>query len=260
MEKGVPIRSVSRSISVLQAINRHGSLSMMAIAKHEKLPYPTAFRIVQTLIHEGLIEQEPVRKRYRPTALVQSLAHGYHTESRIVDVAREPMRALTREVGWPCFITVRVGTQMVVRDSTHAETSLTFGLCHPGFTVPLLQSATGQAFLANVPAQDLDDLIRWGATDESHEPKIDMDAFMAGLREIRRDGFAAKPCLTPSVHRSSSIAVPIFREGSIEAVLTLVYFYTAMKSATAIERYVDRMKASAAEISRNFAAPQLEMV
>lgn len=231
----------------------------MAIAKHEKLPYPTAFRIVQTLIHEGLIEQEPARKRYRPTALVQSLAHGYHTESRIVDVARDPIRALTRDVGWPCFITVRVGTQMVVRDSTHAETSLTFGLCHPGFTVPLLQSATGQAFLAYVPTQDLDDLIRWGNTEEPHEPKLDVDALLVGLRDIRRDGFASKPCLTPSVHRSSSIAVPIFKGDNIEAVLTLIYFYTAMKPATAIERYVERIKAAALEISQNFAVADLEM-
>ena len=33
MEKGVPIRSITRSIAALKAINRHGSLSMMEIAK-----------------------------------------------------------------------------------------------------------------------------------------------------------------------------------------------------------------------------------
>ena len=75
MEKGVPIRSVSRSIAVLRAINQRGSLSMMEIARTASVPYPTACRIIQTLLHEGLVEQEPSRKNYRPTALVQSLAH-----------------------------------------------------------------------------------------------------------------------------------------------------------------------------------------
>ena len=46
MEKGVPIRSVSRSIAVLQTVNRMKSLSLMEIARAVDLPYPTAFRIV----------------------------------------------------------------------------------------------------------------------------------------------------------------------------------------------------------------------
>ena len=46
MEKGVPIRSITRSIAALKAINRHGSLSMMEIAKASQVPYPTACRIV----------------------------------------------------------------------------------------------------------------------------------------------------------------------------------------------------------------------
>ncbi|MFD2137741.1 helix-turn-helix domain-containing protein [Novosphingobium resinovorum] len=59
MERGVPIRAVCRAISILQEINQMGSLSMMQISKRGRIPYPTACRIVQTLMHEGLIEQEP---------------------------------------------------------------------------------------------------------------------------------------------------------------------------------------------------------
>ena len=49
----------------------------MDIAKRAKVPYPTACRIVQTLLHEGLIEREPARKHYRPTPLIQSLSNGF---------------------------------------------------------------------------------------------------------------------------------------------------------------------------------------
>ena len=76
-EKGVPIRAITRGLSVLKAINRGGSITMMQIARTSSVPYPTACRIVQTLLHEGMIEREPARKRYRATALVQSLASGY---------------------------------------------------------------------------------------------------------------------------------------------------------------------------------------
>jgi IclR family mhp operon transcriptional activator len=71
---------------------------MMGIARRELLPYPTACRIVQTLLHEGLIEQEPARKRYRPTALVQSLAQGFKTGSQLVSVARPHIKQILRRL------------------------------------------------------------------------------------------------------------------------------------------------------------------
>ena len=96
MEKGVPIRSLSRGIAVLQAVNRGGTISMMEIARTSNVPYPTACRIVQTLMHEGLIEREPSRKHYRPTALVQTLAHGFQGHGRQLLDAPGGLRA----VGW----------------------------------------------------------------------------------------------------------------------------------------------------------------
>lgn len=77
MEKGVPIRAISRGLAVLQAVNRHGGLTMMEIAQLSEVPYPTACRIVQTLLHEGMLEREPGRKRYRATASVLTLSSGF---------------------------------------------------------------------------------------------------------------------------------------------------------------------------------------
>jgi len=47
-----------------------------ALARDVELPYPTAFRFIQTLIHEGLIECEPTREHDRVTDLVQSPSIG----------------------------------------------------------------------------------------------------------------------------------------------------------------------------------------
>lgn len=256
MYNAVPIRSVSRTISVLQAINRHGSLSMMAIAKNELLPYPTAYRIVQTLLHEGLIEQEPTRKHYRPTALVQSLANGYESQGRLVDCAGPVIRALTREVGWPVFVTEQVGARMVVRDATHAETTLTYAPCHPGFSVPLVTSATGEALLAYLAEEELDHVIRW------HDPSVRrMDSrasteLKQRLAQIREDGYSAKPCLNNDSNRSASIAAPVLDNGKIRAVVTLIYFQSAMKESVAVERYADAVKSVAGQIGKQLATAQ----
>ncbi|MEO9634557.1 MAG: helix-turn-helix domain-containing protein [Parasphingorhabdus sp.] len=252
MEKGVPIRSITRAFSALRAINRHGSMTMMEIAKAAEVPYPTACRIVQTLLYEGLVEQEPARKRYRPTALVQTLATGFQHEDQLVSVARPHIVDLTKRVGWPVSIAVRVGRNMMLRDSTHANSSLTFEHYYPGFTVPILDSASGKLSMAFAIDEDREMILRFMRISQ----EIDMDYLSTaeiGLNvdQIREEGYATQGRnhfnLTPG--KTSSIAVPIFKNGHFEAAMTMVFFVAAMKLSDALEDYLDELLKTAAAIS-----------
>lgn len=252
MEKGVPIRSITRSIAALRAINRHGSLSMMEIAKASEVPYPTACRIVQTLLYEGLIEQEPARKRYRATALVQALATGFQHDDELVRIARPHIVGLTARVGWPVSIAIRVGREMMLRDSTHANSSLTFEHYYPGFTLPILDSASGKVSMAFAPDEEREMILRFMRVSQD----IDLNYLATAeigldVDRIRSDGYAVQGRnhfnLTPG--KTSSIAVPIFKNGQFEAAMTLVFFVAAMKLTQALEQYLDDLKATAAAIS-----------
>jgi IclR family mhp operon transcriptional activator len=252
MERGVPIRAVCRAVSILQEINEMGSLSMMQIAKRGGIPYPTACRIVHTLMHEGLIEQEPSRKFYRPTALVQSLSQGFQADGFLVERSRRHIRELTAKIGWPVSLTVRIGTHMVVRDSTHAETSLTFERYHPGFRLPLMDCASGRVCLAHMRPEQLDQVMDWVAlTGSAVEPDLTAHVSVDTLNKIRAEGYAAigwgRHNHTPG--KTSSLAVPIFRDGQFEAALTMIYFASAMKQGEAVERHLADLKATASLIS-----------
>jgi IclR family mhp operon transcriptional activator len=257
MEKGVPIRSISRSIAALKAINRHGSLSMMEISKASEVPYPTACRIVQTLLYEGLIEQEPARKRYRPTALVQVLAHGFQHDDRLVKVARPHIVALTKKVGWPVSIAIRVGRNMMLRDSTHANTSLTFEQYYPGFTLPILDSASGKLSMAYADDEERQMILKWMRVSQD----IDIDYLATAeasldVEKIRSLGYAVQGRnhfnLTPG--KTSSIAIPIFNNGKFAAAMTMVFFVTAMKLDAAIDTYLGDLKATAEAITSDLCA------
>lgn len=263
MERGVPIRAVCRAISILQEINQMGSLTMMQIAKRGCIPYPTACRIVQTLMHEGLIEQEPARKYYRPTAMVQSLSQGFQADSLLVDRGRRHIKTLTQKIGWPVSLTVRIGTNMVVRDSTHADTSLTFERYYPGYRLPLMDCASGRVCLAHMSGEELDRVMNWvslvGAPAEQEQTAY---VSVNTLNKIREEGYAAigwgQHNLTPG--KTSSIAVPIFRDGKFEAALTLIYFAAAMKQGDAVDRYLADLKSTAEAISAELSAFDLEGV
>ncbi|MDZ5649456.1 helix-turn-helix domain-containing protein [Nitrospirillum sp. BR 11828] len=250
-DRGVPIRAISRAIAVLKAINRHGSLTMMDIARAAGLPYPTTCRLVQTLIFEGLVEQEPDRKQYRPTALVQSLAYGFQQDDRLVEVARPHILALTRRIGWPVSIAMRVGAAMVLRDSTHAKTPLTFDHYYPGFTVPLLESASGKLSLAHAPAEERRALLAWMEAAGAVAPAyLRAAATLVDVTRIRRQGYAVQDLnhhnLTPG--KTSSIAVPIFLGDQFKAAMTLIFFASSMDMGAALDRYLGDLRATAQAI------------
>jgi IclR family mhp operon transcriptional activator len=251
MEKGVPIRSVSRSIAVLQAVNRMKSLSLMDIARAVELPYPTAFRIVQTLMHEGLIECEPTRKHYRVTALVQSLSLGYRDGGKLLGAARPHIVELTRRLSWPVSVVTHVGQSMVVRDSTHTLTSLTFFNYSPGYTMPLLECASGHAYLAHVPDDERANILAGIEAFERRTQMLEMFKGSKLVQSIRDAGYATchRNLHTPCPGKTSSIGVPVFECGRVVGTLTLVFFATAMTMADAVNRYASELKAVARTLS-----------
>ena len=139
MEKGVPVRAISRSIAVLQCLTRSESPSLMEIARLAHVPYPTASRIVQTLIHEGLVEFEPSRKRYHATCKVEALAAGYREDDHLVDAAQAHLTGLTRRIGWPVTLSSAVGTSIIVRACTHELSALTLSHYYRGDSFPMLE-------------------------------------------------------------------------------------------------------------------------
>jgi IclR family mhp operon transcriptional activator len=251
MERSVPIRSVSRSIAVLQAINRGDWLTVMEISKAVDLPYPTTFRIIQTLMHEGLVVCEAGSKRYRVTALVQSLALGYADRGSLIEVARPRMVALTQKHAWPVSLTTHVGRSMIVRDSTHTLSSLTFCNYAPGYSLPLLECASGHAFLAHLSDDERLGLLAGLEAYERRTPLLDMFKTERLVQNIRDNGYATweRNPHTQFPGKTSSIAVPVFEQGEVVATLTLVFFASAIPMAEAVRRYAEDMKATAREIT-----------
>lgn len=258
MDRSIPIRSLSRGIAVLQAINRSGSLSLTGIAKACNLPFPTVSRLVQSLIYEGLIEREPNRRHYRPTVLVQTLSHGFQGDARLVKAARPHIVEMTRMVGWPITLSTHVGYSMVIRDSTHALSALTFNEYFPGFASPLLLSAAGLAFLAAMEAGERDDLLTSMKLLENEDWEHLIAAAEDGttLATIREQGYATRAFnrFTRNPGKTSSIASAVFDGENPAGAISLAFFASTMKMEEAIDRFADQIRTGAAAISAELSA------
>lgn len=255
MERGVPIRSISRAITVLQVINRAPSVSMMEIARLSDVPYPTACRIVQTLLHEGLIEREPSRKRYRATVLVQTLSHGFQSHDHLAQMAHPHLVEYTRQVGWPIALCTRVGQSIVVRTSTHASAAKTFTIYHAGYSLPLLGSAAGQTYIAFADEAERADILSRLDLPPNDPEAATLELFRSGslVEEIRTAGYATKGRnqYTATPGKTSSVSVPVISKGVLQGVITLIYFSSAMSLANAVTEFADPLKQVAAAIGRD---------
>ena len=250
MDKGVPIRAVSRTIAVLQHINRAGSCTVTAISRALDLPYPTASRIVQTLLHEQLVEREAARRSYRATSLTQTLSLGYRDHGTLITASRKHLVELTHEHGWPLTISTPAGTSMMLRETTYGQSPLAFNNYYPGYTFPVLECASGHAHLAFSNDRTRDQLLT--VLEQLGAITLTLGLFRTGqlVRRIRDDGYALfdRTLRTANPGKTSSISVPIFEGGTNVAELTLSYFVTALTSRQATERFLSDLQAAAADI------------
>jgi IclR family mhp operon transcriptional activator len=248
------VRAVGRSIAILQMINREGSASMAQIARAVDLPYATAYRLVQTLLQQGMIELEAGRKRYRPTELVHTLSCGARGPTHLVSVARPHLVAAHQDWSWPVSLVTRVGQWMMVCDSTHTMTSLTFNNVYPGYTLPITSSASGLAYLSYCADGEREAILE-GLRDFALPGivPLQLPRLRAQIEQCRRAGYAIferNPC-TQSPGKTSSIAAPILKtEGGLHGTLTFIFFSSALDVPTAVKRYAEPLRERAARIAQ----------
>ncbi len=255
----VPVQSITRCLTVLRIINAQGSLTTMQVARLADLPYTTAKRIMATLMHEGFVEVETGRKRYRVTAQVQALAHGFQEHSQLIAVARPKLVQLTTRHRWPVLVATRAGLQMMVRDCTHPLTPMSLTNYYPGFMFPMLDSAAGRAYLAFAPEEErrlcLENIFASAGWSEPIESRI--EGMEHDWRQIRAKGYAAvaRNTFTEPPGRTSAIAAPLFSHDALVGTIAMPFFASTMSVDEGAKRFGEDLMRAAREIGVSMSAP-----
>ncbi|MEQ8733393.1 MAG: helix-turn-helix domain-containing protein [Rhodospirillaceae bacterium] len=254
MDNDLPVRSVSRAIELLQYINREDGPTLLQLQHLSGLPYPTVGRLVKSLALIGLVEATPSTKRYYPTGLVLTLSSGFQEDDQLAESASPVLSELTRTLNWPTSLAIRVGGRMMIKQSTHRETSLVLSHYNAGFTLPLTECASGLAYLAFCNEDERDTIL--AGLKDHHPASSTKGTALAkridSLEKIRDLGYATfdRTMLSREPGKTSSIAVPVLVNDVAVAAVALVFFASAMKMSEAIEKYVTRLQEAANEIGR----------
>ncbi|MFM0593790.1 DNA-binding transcriptional regulator [Paraburkholderia dilworthii] len=248
------VRGLARGLQVLRALNamESGRATSQQISDATGLHRTTVRRLLETLVEEGFVRRSASDDSFRLTLDVRSLSEGFTDDERIATVAPSIMGRMLQRVAWPSDLTTPDGDAMIIRETTHRFSQLSFHRSMVGRRLPILLTAAGRAYFATCPdgeRQDILDLLRSGAGGDEQKALASSDALVRNLiRRVRADGFGANHGDWAAQSKIGAVAVAIVSRERVLASLNVVFLSRAVTLAEATRRYVPELQLAASEM------------
>lgn len=213
-------------------------------------------RLLETMQSEGYVWRSPSDDTYRLTIRVRGLSEGFRDEHWISAVATPLLGKLLNEVLWPTDLATIDVDAMIVRETTHRFSPLSFHQSMVGRRLPILQTAMGLAYIAFCPENERKELIALLACREDLEGEIarDSKALDNLILRTQRKGFGENFRNWTLENRVASIAIPVRSGDKVLACMNLIYIADAMSIDEAAKKYLPAMKDVRNEVERELAS------
>lgn len=251
------VRSLSRGLAVLRALNRNnGNAHITELAQRLGLHRTTVRRLLETLQDEGLVRRSASNDSYALTIGVRELSEGFRDEEWIASVSGPILAKLLKEVLWPTDLCTLDGDAMIVRETTHRFSRLSFHRSMVGRRLPLLQTAVGLTWLAYCAPSERRQLLAMLARRPEPEYALarQPEQLQQVLEQVRSRQYGENFMSWPSEEKMAAIAVPLHAGKQLMGCLNVVYLARAMSIKEAAQRFLPALQCAAKEIERDVLA------
>lgn len=254
MTKYTSVRGLARGLQVLQALNSmdSGRATSQQISDLTGLHRTTVRRLLETLVEQGFVRRSPSDDSFRLSLQVRSLSEGFTDDERIATIAPPIMGRLLQRVAWPSDLTTPDGDAMIIRETTHRFSPLSFHRSMVGRRLPILLTAAGRAYFAQCPdseREDILELLRSGVGGEGQKALASNDTFIKSLvRRVRADGFGSNHGDWDVQSKVGAVAIAVMSRERVIASLNVVFLSRAVTLAEAKRRYVPELQAAVGEM------------
>jgi DNA-binding IclR family transcriptional regulator len=246
-------RSVKRAAEILRLLGMSvDDCSLTELARGTSLSKATAYRILQTLAAEGLVDIRHDTGRYTIGADLVRIALAARKSNRLLalqmfeKLSAGSMRALRDRTRETVALVIRQGecrTNIAVELGTHELIAVP----RVGTKLPLHLGGPGKLLLALLPESELQSFAQHSRLSQPQgRIFVPSDAVQAELHQIRELGYAKS--FGEAVEGQASIAAPIRQSGAVIAALNLIVPTVRFDEARQTE-FLPHVLAAAAEIS-----------
>lgn len=236
--------TLARGLHLLRLLNLHGAMSVAELVRRAGIPRSSVNRALETLIHEGYVSRDSMRRELRSTARVRDLSDGFNPESWAVELGAPMLHDLAGITRWPVYLFTYQSGEMVVKISTDDLSPLVVERYPAGSRVPLLSCSMGLVWLAYGSDSMRAALLAMPhvALPEDAALRTDPVAQQALWAQIRAQGWANRP-LRDGKHLG--LSVPVMLDGDVLAVVSTRFRPEAIPQAERAARLIGPMQMAA---------------
>jgi IclR family mhp operon transcriptional activator len=253
------MRGPLRTIAVLRALNVRNGATVAELSAATGISRPALYRILETLRTAGYVSINLRQQRYCLTMLVRTLAQGFSDEDWVTQVARPVLSALQRKVLWPVDLGTFMNNAMWIRETTRQVSPLTIDRGVVGLRFPMLQGATGRAYLAFCPDNEREQIL--ANLSRSPEPGNELltrpSEVHALLRATRDQGYGLRYGEPPI--ETGAIAVPVRVGERVLGCINLTFIASALRPEEAARQHLNAMLKSAKKIAAGVQQMEADM-
>lgn len=186
-----PVQSVDRAAQILEMLSDESQLTISEISRRLQVHRSTAFRLLGTLEHHDLVEQDGSRGAYR---LGFALLRMANSVTQRLDFSREAQAccdALAQELSETVNLAILDAGYAVTITQTVGDRMVGVARQYVGQRGPLHATSTGKMLLAHAGEPELERLVSRGLESFTGMTISDPEVLRAELEAIRGRGWSS---------------------------------------------------------------------
>ncbi|MBS1142300.1 MAG: regulatory protein, IclR [Proteobacteria bacterium] len=236
------VQGLSRGLAILHAINLspEGWCTIAELSASTGLHRTTVRRLLETLQSEGYVRRSASDDSYRLNQKIRQLSDGFTDDEWISEIANPVLGELLQTVVWPSDLCTLDGDSMLVRETTHRFSPLSFHRAMIRQRMPVLFTSAGRAYLAYCSSEERQQILRLLAAGNDEQANFARNRILVEqmLEKVRRQGYASNDGEWNQQLKIAAIAVPVRHNGTVLASINVVFLKKALSVPEAVVRYL----------------------
>lgn len=222
------ITSIEKGLLVLEALSEFDfPVSLKLLTQRTRLPKPTLYRILQTLVNTGYVFQDPAQGHYSISPKLAEVGSS-RRYSALKEAVLPLMERLYRAYNETVNLAVLAGVNIQYLHVLETSKSLRW-IVRPGTQDAFYCTALGRAIVAFLPEEAQEKLLKLAKLEQqAQRAPVDIERLREIIAQTRANGWA----LDDEENASGVVcfATPIFRRGEPIAAISISVPKNRLKS------------------------------
>ncbi|MCZ0812188.1 MAG: IclR family transcriptional regulator [Pseudomonadota bacterium] len=185
------VGSLAKGLRLLRAFDEsHTELSLSDLAHRSGLDKSATQRLANTLHVEGMLDKDPVTRRFRPSHAWLQMAYAYYWSDPLVGQTIPKLISLSQEIGETVNLAEMSGDHIIYVSRLPCKRTY-FAATIIGRRLPALSTSAGRAMLATFPeAERIAAVDNWPIIQFTPSTTLDRNNIRGSVERAVHDGFA----------------------------------------------------------------------